>query len=197
MPAPSVDVAVRGGCRYVVVISKHHDGFCIWPSDYSVFDTDRIAFQRDILRELGDEYRRRGLLFGIYYSIADIDYCGWKAMLGADELIAMFSRTLCGGGNLLVNIGPKPDGTMPEEQAARLYELTAWINGNAEAVYGTRGGPLRQTDALGCTHRGDKLYLHVRDRQARSLRLDLPEGCAVRAAKVLSTGRKASFTQRG
>ena len=75
-----VDVAVKGGCKYMVVISKHHDGFCIWPSSYSVFDIDRIPFKRDILKELGDECRKQGLLFGIYYSIADIDYCGWKRM---------------------------------------------------------------------------------------------------------------------
>lgn len=71
-----VDVAVQSGCRYMVVISKHHDGFCIWPSAYSDFDLDRGAFHRDMLKELGDECRKRGLLFGIYYSIADIDYCG-------------------------------------------------------------------------------------------------------------------------
>lgn len=319
-----VDVAVRAGCRYMVVIAKHHDGFCIWPSEYSVFDTDRISFKRDILRELGDECRRRGLLFGIYYSIADIDYCGWKIMpasgdhipvprfgledfrrfvqnqtgelvrryhpdllwfdgfwlgslwtpedgkklysyiqsldrrilstrlsstkdgkghdmffdngasgdyfsmeakttdapdcpweactsitypvyayepdapmLSAEKLIVMFNRTLCGGGNLLVNIGPKPDGTMPTEQAGRFYELTSWIDRNKEAVYGTRGGPFRQTETLGCTHRGNMLYLHVRDGKAGSVSLDLPEEYVVQAARVLSTGHKARFTQRG
>lgn len=57
-----VDVAVQSGCRYMVVISKHHDGFCIWPSAYSDFDLDRGAFHRDMLKELGDECRRRGLL---------------------------------------------------------------------------------------------------------------------------------------
>ena len=78
-----VDVAVQSGCRYMVVISKHHDGFCIWPSAYSDFDLDRGAFHRDMLKELGNECRKRGLLFGIYYSIADIDYCGWTRMPGA------------------------------------------------------------------------------------------------------------------
>lgn len=120
-----VDVAVQSGCRYMVVISKHHDDFCIWPSAYSDFDLDRGAFHRDMLKELGDECRKRGLLFGIYYSIADIDYCGWTRM--------------------------------PEEQVARLHELTDWIEAHQDTVYGTRGGPYRQTDQLGSTYRGKKL----------------------------------------
>ncbi len=71
------------GCGYMVVIAKHHDGFAIWPTRYSNFNVTRTAFKKDILKELGRECKRQGLLFGIYYSIADIDYCGWKKMAEA------------------------------------------------------------------------------------------------------------------
>ena len=47
-----------------------------------------------------------------------------EVMLTADELIGMFSKTLCGNGNLLVNIGPKPTGEMPEEQEP---DLLNWL----------------------------------------------------------------------
>ena len=70
-----------------MVISKHHDGFAIWPTQYSNFNVTRTAFKKDILEELGRECRRQGLLFGIYYSIADIDYCGWTKMAAARTAI--------------------------------------------------------------------------------------------------------------
>jgi len=78
-----VGTAKRLGCKYMVVISKHHDGFAIWPTQYSNFNVTRTAFKKDILKELGQECKRQGLLFGIYYSIADIDYCGWAKMAEA------------------------------------------------------------------------------------------------------------------
>lgn len=71
------------GCRYMVVISKHHDGFAIWPTIYTDFNINKIKFKKDILKELGEECKRQGLMYGIYYSIADIDYAGWKSMPGA------------------------------------------------------------------------------------------------------------------
>ncbi|MBN8850541.1 MAG: hypothetical protein BGO55_31480 [Sphingobacteriales bacterium 50-39] len=75
-----VDFAVRAGCKYITVISKHHDGFCIWDSKYTSFDLERVKFKKDILAELGREAHRRGLLFGIYYSILDINQMGWDKM---------------------------------------------------------------------------------------------------------------------
>jgi alpha-L-fucosidase len=44
------------------------------------------------------------------------------------------------GGNLLLDIGPKPDGTIPEEQVAILKELGRWTNKHEAAIYGTRAG---------------------------------------------------------
>ena len=75
-----VRTAVDLGCKYMVVICKHHDGFAIWPTAYTNFNIKKTAFKRDILKELAKECKRQGLLFGIYYSIADLDYTGWKSM---------------------------------------------------------------------------------------------------------------------
>lgn len=79
-PKEIVDFAVKAGCKYMVVISKHHDGFAIWDSKYSDWDLQRSKFKGDILKELETEAHKRGLLFGIYYSIADIHYAGWQSM---------------------------------------------------------------------------------------------------------------------
>lgn len=56
------------GARYVVFVSKHHDGYCLWPT--SVRNPHRPGFhsQRDIVGELADAVRAEGLRFGLYYS---------------------------------------------------------------------------------------------------------------------------------
>ena len=45
------------------------------------------------------------------------------------------------GGSMLLGVGPKPDGTLPEEAIARLQEIGKWVNKNGEAIYNTRATP--------------------------------------------------------
>ncbi|MEU9246284.1 alpha-L-fucosidase [Streptomyces sp. NPDC048385] len=56
------------------------------------------------------------------------------------QLIRYFTETIGGGGNLLLDVGPMEDGTIPRPQAERLEGLGEWIRGHAEAVYGTGRG---------------------------------------------------------
>jgi alpha-L-fucosidase len=56
------------------------------------------------------------------------------------EIIAIFADVISNGGNLLLDIGPKEDGTIPAEQENILKELGAWNKTNAEGVFGTRAG---------------------------------------------------------
>ena len=59
------------GMRYVIITSKHHDGFAIWPSDVSPYNIRDVAhFERDPLRELVDAAHAAGLHVGFYYSHA-------------------------------------------------------------------------------------------------------------------------------
>lgn len=56
------------------------------------------------------------------------------------QIIRIFADVLAGGGNLLLDIGPKADGTIPAEQVEVLEELGRWTSAHAEAIYGTRAG---------------------------------------------------------
>lgn len=56
------------------------------------------------------------------------------------QLVRYFTETIGMGGNLLLDVGPKEDGTIPQEQADRLLGLGDWIAKHAEAVYGTVAG---------------------------------------------------------
>lgn len=56
------------GARYVVLVAKHHDGFCLWPSEVANPNRDGWHTGRDVVGELGEAVRGAGLRFGVYYS---------------------------------------------------------------------------------------------------------------------------------
>lgn len=313
-----VDFAVKAGCKYITVIAKHHDGFCIWDSKYTSFDIAKTKFKKDILGELEKEARKRGLLFGIYYSILDIHQMGWNGMpyeistqpeppggkakfvqfihdqvkelltkykpdilwfdgywlkqywtnedgrnLYADikkikpntlsrglsstrvkdedvfvpdgssgdylcieaktsegpaypweactsvsypvyaydpgaplkskeDLITMFDKTICGNGNFLLNIGPDRDGTLPKPLTDRFLEMSDWVLKNKQAVYNTSGGPFKQGAWGGSTYKGDRIYLHIRERFPQ-ISLKNLEGYKILSAKDIATGKSLSL----
>ena len=69
------DVFARSGAKYVVLTSKHHEGFALWPSKEASATWGRpwnaveIGPQRDLLGDLTDAVRRKGLRMGFYYSL--------------------------------------------------------------------------------------------------------------------------------
>lgn len=68
-PAEWVSLAREAGQEYLVITSKHHDGFCIFDSKVTDYDiVDATPFGRDPLRELADECARQGIRLGFYYS---------------------------------------------------------------------------------------------------------------------------------
>ncbi len=289
-----VRAAIAAGMRYLVITSKHHDGFCLFDSEQTDFDVMATPFRRDILRELTDACRRHALRIGWYHSIMDwhhpdylprrgwetdrseegadferfteylhaqvtelltnygpIDvmwfdgewertwnhergralyelcrtlqpgaiinnrvdvgrggmagltaegeYCGdfgtpeqevpatgfpgvdWESCITMNrhwgynradhdykstrELIRLLVDVASKGGNLLLNIGPKADGTFPEESLERLQGIGTWMATNGEAVHGTVASPFPAAPWGRCTMRrvGDRtrLYLHV------------------------------------
>ncbi len=66
-----VQVAREAGMRYLVITSKHHDGFCLWPSRYTDYHIGNTPFKRDVLKELSEACRRHGIEFSTYHSICD------------------------------------------------------------------------------------------------------------------------------
>jgi len=80
-----------------------------------------------------------------------------------NQVIRIFADCLAMGGNLLLDIGPKADGTIPDEQVAILKELGRWTGKHQEAIYGTRAG-IPAEHFYGPTSlnkSGDILYLYL------------------------------------
>ena len=239
------------GAQYVVLTTKHHDGFCLFPSKYTDFNSVKMGPERDITGELTDAVRSAGIRMGLYYSglidwqfandpifddddlfgtasptyaYADFSYnqmkelidkyepsvlwndigwpkqseeampylfahyynkvidgvvndrfngkyydfltkeyqagemdrsqkwemCrgmglsfGYNEIEGDDQLITvpklvnLLVSTVANNGNLLLNIGPKADGTIPAEQLRRLEILGEWLSVNGVGIFGT------------------------------------------------------------
>jgi alpha-L-fucosidase len=255
-PEVWADLFARAGARYVVLVTKHHDGVLLWPSAHRNPNKQRWQSERDIVGELAQAVRDRGMRFGTYYSggldwtfgglpITDfssmlaaipqgpdyleyadahwrelidryepcvlwndigypasgdlerlfIDYFEqvpdgvvnnrfdwirqsagqvysdfltpeystegapgrkWESTRGmgtsfgfnreegdddylsADALVRMLVEVVAHGGNLLLNVGPTGDGTIPFVQARRLLALGWWLCVNGDALFGSR-----------------------------------------------------------
>ena len=64
-------LARRAGMKYVVITSKHHDGFCLWPTDQTDYNVANTPYGKDILAQLSAACRKEGLKFATYFSIMD------------------------------------------------------------------------------------------------------------------------------
>ncbi len=65
------ELALEAGMKYIVMVSKHHDGFCLFDTKTTAYNSVNAPAGRDLVRELSDECRRKGLGFGIYFSWID------------------------------------------------------------------------------------------------------------------------------
>jgi len=66
-----VGLMKEAGMKYLVFVSKHHDGFVMWDSETTEYDIMATPYKHDILMDLSEECRKQGILFGTYYSICD------------------------------------------------------------------------------------------------------------------------------
>ncbi len=82
----------------------------------------------------------------------------WKSV---NEIISYLVRANGAGANLLLNIGPRPDGTIQPEAAERLRAVGQWLEQNGTSIYHTRGGPIAPRMWGVTTQRGDTVFVHV------------------------------------
>lgn len=79
------EVAKEAGMKYVVPFLKHHDGFCLWNTSYTLRNSLEMGPHRDIAREWAEALKTHNLKFGFYYSIDDWIY----PVIGRDDQIAV------------------------------------------------------------------------------------------------------------
>ncbi|TCN68998.1 alpha-L-fucosidase [Acetobacteroides hydrogenigenes] len=90
------------------------------------------------------------------------------------DLIHYLVRAAGYGSNLLLNVGPMPNGEIQQEFVDRLAEVGQWINVYGATIYGTKGGFIRPQE-WGCvTEKGNKLYIHMLKKPDNEILLDIP-----------------------
>lgn len=89
------------------------------------------------------------------YKIQDQDY------KDAPTLIRYLIKTAGKGANLLLNIGPQPNGELPEMALDRLKKMGEWLRENGETIYGTQGAPFEEQEWGTATVKDNKMFVHV------------------------------------
>jgi alpha-L-fucosidase len=117
-----------------------------------------------------------------------------RAFKTSTQLIHYVVRAAGYGANLLLNVGPRPDGTIQPEAVERLKEMGQWIARNGSSVYGTRAGPVPPRDWGATTQRNDTVFVHVLNWRDRQLSLP-PITLRVGSAKMLGSSITVPFTQ--
>lgn len=317
-----VEVAASAGMKYVIITSKHHDGFCLWDSKVTEYDIASTPFKRDVLSELAQACRSKGILFGTYHSICDWhhpDYTtrygndprpvelsdmnryrqylfdqvrelvndygteilwfdgewedswthadgmelyrfarglkddllinnrvdkgrngmqgmslsnqfagdfgtpeqrvgefnetfpwescitigtqwAWKpedTLKSPDECIRTLIRTVAGNGNLLLNVGPMPDGRIEPAQVDILKQLGAWLEQKGASIYGTRGGPYIANSTLAATRKSHTVFLHLLGDPGPRLTLPSLPSVGLKSARFLKGGAILATEEAG
>ena len=119
------------------------------------------------------------------YKVADQNY------KSTEELIRYLVSTAGKGANLLLNVGPQPNGEIPAAAEERLLEMGKWLKKNGKTIYGTVAGDV-PPQKWGCTTRKDnKLYVHIFEFEGGELRLPLQ--CDVKKAKIFGKHKKVKY----
>lgn len=263
-----VALSKNSGMRYMVLTTRHHDGFSLWDSQVSDFTSVKTAAKRDFLAEFVEACRRADMRIGFYYSLLDwrwpeywdgpsknpegwakfreyvhtqvrelmtnygkIDilwYDGawpyraedwqserlnsmvrslqpdiiinnrsgipedfetpeqhiryydrpWESCMTIDEswwgyhagdnhlkspleIVRLLARCVAGNGNLLFNVGPRSDGSIPDAYVRRLRVVGEWLKRNGESIYGAGAAPFGAHHLGYVTAKGNKAYIHV------------------------------------
>lgn len=146
---------LQPGC---MVANNHHED--VLPGeDIQIFERDvpgenHAGYSEQALAQLPKETCQT--MNGMWgYKVKDTDY------KSVDELVRLLVRCSGMGANLLLNIGPRPDGRLPEQSLERLKGIGEWLKVYGPTVYGTDGGEIKPQPWGATTRKGNALYVHV------------------------------------
>lgn len=120
------------------------------------------------------------------YNIKDQNYKSVK------ELVRLLVSTAGKGANLLINIGPQPDGEIPALAIDRLKGIGNWLNRYGETIYGTRAGCIKKADWGTTTRKNGKIYVHVLTDQMPAY-ITLPMTERIRAAYLFDSKERVHY----
>jgi alpha-L-fucosidase len=111
-----------------------------------------------------------------------------------EEVEAMLVRAAGNNSNLLLNIGPMPNGEIEDEFVTRLHAIGEWMSRYGDTIYGTRGGPIAPADWGVTTQKADKVYIHILQWKAPLLALP-PIEKTIKSAQEFGPASPVDFKQ--
>ncbi len=162
--------------------------------EFSDFTTPEYAKYDKITEKKWESCRGLGFSFG--YNQAE----GPEQVIAPADLIALLVDIVSKNGNLLLNVGPKADGSISEIQLDRLNKLGDWLKVNGEGIFDTRPW-VRASAGTGpqirFTRKGETLYAFFLDPQQGSLTIPGITAPGGMQARVLGTGFDRRWEQKG
>jgi len=93
-PTEWAKMAKNMGVKYVTITTKHHEGFCLWPSKFTDFDIEATPYKKDLLGEFVEAYNKEGIDVNFYYSVLDWHHPDWRYKIDSEEDKIAFQRLL-------------------------------------------------------------------------------------------------------
>jgi alpha-L-fucosidase len=293
-------LARQAGQKYMVMTTKHHEGFCHWDTKLTDYCAAKQGPGRDLVREYVEAARAEGLRVGFYYSLMDwhhpdgarcatdeaarqrfVDYThglirelmtnygkidvlwydvrwplnadqwqaekmnkmvfelqpdiivnnrnglpgdfatpeqrieaaksgAWETCMtlndswgyqhaddnwkSSRQSIRNLISCMRDEGNYLLNIGPRADGSIPEESVRILTEVGQWLTRNGESIYPTETCQVRRSNYASFTRKGNTLYMHVHYWPGEVVAFSGLQ-TSVKSARLLASGKKVDFEQ--
>lgn len=80
------------GAKYVTITTKHHDGFCLWPSKYTNYTVANSPYKKDMIGPLVKAYDAQGIDVHLYFSVMDWSHPDWRTDIKSEEDSLAFER---------------------------------------------------------------------------------------------------------
>ncbi|MCM1319389.1 MAG: alpha-L-fucosidase [Muribaculaceae bacterium] len=123
------------------------------------------------------------------YKIKDQDYKDTKT------LIRYLVKAAGMGANLLLNVGPQPNGELPAAALARMKEMGEWLRVNGETIYGTGAGPFAAQSWGTTTRKGNRLFVHIMTPETNAILL--PTDLKIKKAFEYGSQKQIKFSRVG
>lgn len=122
------------GAGYLIITTKHHDGFCLWKSKYTDYNISNTPYKKDILTEIVNAYEKEGIDVTLYFSIIDWNHPGYRSVIKSKEDSIAYESFLSFTHNQLLELlnaypnvkGLWFDGTWDAAWIAQAARIDEW-----------------------------------------------------------------------